>query len=738
MDRQPRSIGVRAAVLALVLALLVPITLFAGGLIVYLWTVQRDQLRERQQATVENLTILVTEELQRSIQGLEALASSSPFASGDIDAIARLAGEAFLQRTPAWRNIVLSDAITGRQLFNLAAESGLPLPGSADRPHQRLAVASGKPAVSDLFVARATRSPVVEVAVPVHVQDQPRYVLAAQLSLDRLGEMLNRQVKPQDVAIIVDSGRRIIARTRHAEAFIGKQPVAALDLAMQASPSGWQRFIAFEGDAVYSAWAKVPDTEWSVAYGIAATPIEQALRSSLALLALVGLLPVVAAAGFAAYAVRRIGRAMESARSAAELAAAGRMHAQTPTGIRELDALYESLREAAKRVASEADERMAIERRARNRVEAESRSKDEFLAMLGHELRNPLAAIANAAQVLKLSTPGSASSGKAVEVIVRQTAQQKRLLDDLLDVARVSTGKLQLQRAPLDLAASVRHALTMLAAAGRLSTHRLTTRLDEAWVNADATRIEQIVANLVGNSLKFTPHGGEIEISTATEDGEAVLRVSDDGVGIDAAMLPRVFELFAQDDPTPDRAAGGLGIGLTLVRRLAELHGGSARAESAGRDRGAEFTVRLPAIEPARVDSLHAIPRTISPARRILLVEDNHDVREMLQTSLQLSGHRVIACESGGEALARDAHEMPDVAIVDIGLPDMTGVDVARGLRARHGAAVRIIALSGFGSVGDDAALFDRCLVKPVAPTELVAVVDALFETAAPSATNVD
>ena len=212
----------------------------------------------------------------------------------------------------------------------------------------------------------------------------------------------------------------------------------------------------------------------------------------------------------------------------------------------------------------------------------------------------------------------------------------------------------------------------------------------------------------------------------------------DDGVGIDAAMLPRVFELFAQDDPTPDRAAGGLGIGLTLVRRIAELHGGSARAESAGRDRGAEFTVRLPAIEPAQAHAFHATPRAISPARRILLVEDNDDVREMLQASLQLSGHRVTACGSGGDALARSAREVPDVAIVDIGLPDMTGVDVARGLRARHGAAVRILALSGYGSVGNDVALFDRCLVKPVAPNELVAVVDALFETTAPSATSAD
>jgi signal transduction histidine kinase len=329
---------------------------------------------------------------------------------------------------------------------------------------------------------------------------------------------------------------------------------------------------------------------------------------------------------------------------------------------------------------------LAREHAARADAEAASRGKDELLAMLGHELRNPLSAISNAMHVL--SAPGASEDARlrARDIITRQNAHLAHLVDDLLDVARVTSGKIALARRPLELAGAVRQSVATLTASGRTGAHDLRLDLEAVWGNVDETRFEQIVANLLGNALRFTPDGGRVEVSLRAWPGEAVLSVRDSGVGITPDMLPRVFDLFVQGERGADRGGGGLGLGLALVRRIAELHGGGVEARSDGPGRGSEFIVRLPAIPAPPVAARRPGPAEGNGApRRILVVEDNEDSREMLRHLLMLDGHQVYEAADGPAGLEAAVRLRPDIAFVDVGLPGLDGYEVARQVRAETG-----------------------------------------------------
>jgi signal transduction histidine kinase len=364
------------------------------------------------------------------------------------------------------------------------------------------------------------------------------------------------------------------------------------------------------------------------------------------------------------------------------------------------------------------------EQAAREQAEEASRAKDVFLAMLGHELRNPLGAIGNATQLLEHAD----NAGYAKGVIRRQVAHLSRMTDDLLDAARAMTGKIVLQRSPMDLAHAAREAIEVLNKSARTAGQRLVQSLQPAWVLADPVRIEQIVTNLVLNAVKYSAAEGTIRIIVRREESEAVLRVADDGIGMPAELLPRVFDAFVQGEHDLARARGGLGLGLTLVRRLAELHGGSASAASAGRGRGSEFTVRLPAIEAvSAVGAGTAAPPSLAP-RDILIVEDNADAGDSLRRLLELAGHRVRLAADGVAGLQALRERMPDVALIDVGLPLMDGYEVARQARASLDGkpAPLLVAVTGYGLPEDReralAAGFDAHLVKPVDPGALEAL----------------
>jgi PAS domain S-box-containing protein len=347
-----------------------------------------------------------------------------------------------------------------------------------------------------------------------------------------------------------------------------------------------------------------------------------------------------------------------------------------------------------------------------------NRAKDEFLATVSHELRNPLGAISTAVSVLeRRGTPDEAAL-RLQRIIRRQTQHLARLVDDLLDVARATAGKIALNRQPLDLAEIAAVCVRSLQDSGKARAHRVTFRAESITVSADPTRLAQIITNMLENALKFTPPGGSVDVDVAREGEDAVLQVTDTGIGIAPETLSRIFELFAQGEQSIDRSAGGLGIGLSLSRRLVEMHGGTIVAASEGIGRGAQFTVRLP-VETEQVSQAPSSPAGPDPSRRVLIIEDNDDAREALRLLLESLGHEVTEADDGMRGLALALDHSPDVILIDLGLPGITGYEVARAVRESSiGKAVTLIAVTGYGQTAarrrSKEEGFDAHLVKPV------------------------
>ncbi|MCS0585103.1 response regulator [Massilia pinisoli] len=379
-----------------------------------------------------------------------------------------------------------------------------------------------------------------------------------------------------------------------------------------------------------------------------------------------------------------------------------------------------------KRLVREMEERRAAERT--------SSAKDEFLAMLGHELRNPLSAISSASSLLGMPGVGPDSVGRARVIIQRQSQHLSRIVDDLLDLSRAMSGKILLSRKRLDIATLVSSCLDTFRATGRTNGYDIDAQLTPGWVDGDATRLEQIATNLIDNALKYTPAGGRIEITVAAIGTEVVLRVSDSGVGIAPDLLPHVFDVFVQGAISIDRSQGGLGIGLSLVRRLVELHGGTVSASSPGNSSGSTFEIRLPRTEAAASADAPAPEAALEAGKpTVLLIEDNDDGREMMATMLGTFGYPVLQAGDGLEGVRMACAHVPDVALVDIGLPGIDGYEVARRLRQEAATSgVRLIALTGYGLAEDQRRVleagFDTHLVKPV---ELNTLLDQLASVTA-------
>jgi len=376
------------------------------------------------------------------------------------------------------------------------------------------------------------------------------------------------------------------------------------------------------------------------------------------------------------------------------------------------------------------NKRLVREMEERRAVEAKSSAKDEFLAMLGHELRNPLSAISSASSLLGMPGAGAESVGRARLIIQRQTQHLSRIVDDLLDLSRAMSGKILLSRKRIDISTLVAACLDTFRATGRTAGYTIGADLQPGWVDGDSTRLEQITTNLIDNALKYTPAGGTIDIAIAPDGEDVVLTVRDSGVGIAPDLLPQVFDVFVQGAISIDRSQGGLGIGLSLVRRLVELHGGTVSATSGGPGSGSTFQIRLPRMEAATVQD--KAPEIDAPGGKatVLLIEDNDDGREMMATMLESFGYPVLQARDGLEGVRIASNRQPGVALVDIGLPGIDGYEVARRLRAdARTRGIRLIALTGYGLAEDQRRVleagFDLHLVKPV---ELAALLEQLGE----------
>ena len=421
------------------------------------------------------------------------------------------------------------------------------------------------------------------------------------------------------------------------------------------------------------------------------------------------------------------------------------MHALWPTIRREAPLRQARLRVYADLLAAFTDTLLRTSIRAQDAAQAAARlaeanaAKDEFLAMLAHELRNPLAPIRIAAQLVGRSAASPSDIETPREILNRQVAHLARLLDDLLDVSRITRGKIELRKEWVDLATVVATALEASRPLVEEHGHQLAVSVpqDPVALEADPVRLAQVITNLVNNAAKYTPPHGHIRVVAAREGQRVVLRIRDNGRGMPPELVPRVLDLFTQGDRSLAHTAGGLGVGLTVVRTLVELHGGTVAASSEGLGRGSEFVVRLPigkaraarpGVSAAEVPAadIHPLPRL-----HVLVIEDNADLRVLLQTLLTGEEHRVEAADTGaaGVELARSGR--PDVVLVDIGLPDLDGYEVGRQIRAILGPSVRLIALTGYGQPEDRqrsrAAGFDAHLVKPVSGTLLHETIAALL-----------
>ena len=372
---------------------------------------------------------------------------------------------------------------------------------------------------------------------------------------------------------------------------------------------------------------------------------------------------------------------------------------------------------SAVRVAIRARRRQYQARDLLARLREGVAQRDHFLAMLGHELRNPLAAITYAVAGLP-----AGDSDRCRDVLVRQSRHLARMVDDLLDVARFTSGKIALHRSVVDLRALAARCVESVqpSASAQGVSIAMGPERSAVQVDVDPVRIEQVITNLLVNALKYTPAGGAVRIWVAVESDGARLSVEDSGVGIPGEMLPRVFDLFMQVDGSLDRARGGLGIGLTVVRGIVELHGGTVEAFSAGRDRGTRFEVRLPlasdtAASPQAPD--RAGP-TAQRRRHVLVVEDDEDIRDLLRELLESKGHFVDSAQDAGAAIAKAEAASPEIALVDIGLPGKSGYELARALRTAFGERIYLAAMTGYGLPEDRAkareAGFDVHLTKPV------------------------
>jgi signal transduction histidine kinase len=715
--------SLRSRLVALVLVAALPLLLLGTVAVVQALYYHRGVAAERTRETARALGLALDRELVSIETTLETLAASPQLTADDLQGFyAHAVAAGRVHR--GW--CVLFDR-DNRQILNTLRPFGAPLPMGGNPAGVRQVFATGRVHTSDAFIGRLAKRLIVVVYVPVFRDGAVRYVLGMGFGLERFAQLLAEQHPPPGwIARIVDRKGIMLARTLNPEQSTGTPLQADLLARVQGAPDGegWVEGMTREGIPVYDAFARSQRSGWAILIGAPRSEFNAELWRSFAFMGAGGLLLVLVLA-VALEIARRTIRPIEA------LARAVERGDQTPLPPSALaPSEVQGLHRALARAADLRRDYLA-ERERRTQEEAASRAKDEFLALLGHELRNPLAALMNAVQLLEITSPDDKRAGHARTALSRQSHHLARLVDDLLDVARFSTGKIALVRQPCDLAEVTRQALEGQAASGASAGHVVESVLDEVWVDGDETRLRQVCDNLLGNAFKYTPAGGRVRVVVRAEGESAELSIADTGVGIEPRLLPRMFELFVQGERGLERSQGGLGIGLTLVRRLAELHGGTVEAHSGGPGLGSKFTVRLPRIAAPVAHPVPSLPAEAArPRRRILLVEDNTDARETLRDLLELHGHEVHEAASGPDGVEMALRLRPDLSLIDIGLPELDGYEVARRIRASvEGHTLQLVALTGYGQPEDrrraEEAGFDEHLAKPIAPDRLAALIAA-------------
>jgi signal transduction histidine kinase len=595
--RASRTVSLQTLLVTLSALATLPLLAFALWLLQLVWQNGRAEARRDLQQVAATLAVALDREIAGSIRELQRLAefpTLGPDGFAEFHAYART----LISRNDGWDNIVVTD-LEGDVRLNAALPYSPAPPLRVDVAHLKEAIRSGRPVVSDIFTSRRTGERAIGVAVPMFRDGAVRWVLSARLSPDVLSSFVGEQLYREGaIASVIDRQLQIVARSRDATRFFGQAATEDLQAALRTAPArGVDRLTTLDGVTVLAAWQQLP-SGWTVTIGVPAGVLDSALLRSLGVLLAFGLGVLAVGAGASVLLGRSISRAVESVALDARALAAGAPVTARRSPVTQVATLFESLREASR---VQRDKELERERAVAALREADRR-KDEFLAMLAHELRNPLAPLRNAIAVLARTLAAEATQRSAVAMADRQVRQLTRLVDDLLDVSRITQGKIALDRRPLAVSDAVTEAVEAIRPVLEQRGQRIALRLppNSPVVAADSLRLAQVLENLLSNASKYTDPGGFVEVSVA-DTGEGVeIRVRDTGIGLPPEQLDRVFDLFTQVESGSDRAQGGLGIGLSLVRNLVALHGGQVSAHSDGPGRGACFVVRLP-VEPAGV-----------------------------------------------------------------------------------------------------------------------------------------
>jgi signal transduction histidine kinase len=622
---------------------------------------------------------------------------------------------------------VTCNAVPSKNLVNLA-----------DRSHFRRAVHLKRFVAGGYIFGRVIQKHTVNLTYPVlDEEDRIKAVVFAALDLTKLDRFVaDIQLPAGSLLLTADSEGKIISRKPNPESWFGKQVSPEMRTAMAAEPGKPVLLKGLDGVERLHRFARVGNnglSDYTVTIGIPADAITANARHDqmldfLALAATIGLALVAAWFVGDVLVLRRVKRLASTANSIAS----GTLEARS--GIRYGKEEISELARALDAMAASLQEKERQHLKAENQLREADRRKDEFLAMLAHELRNPLAPISAGAQLLQSGHATDAAVQRTAGIIVRQVHHMTRLVDDLLDVSRVTRGLVTLTRVPLDISTIVVDAMEQADPLFKARQHRFEVVLPPAplVVVGDHKRLVQVLVNVLNNAAKYTPAGGTIKLAVRADGGNVQLTVSDNGIGMSPELRGRVFELFAQADRSADRSQGGLGLGLALVKSLVELHGGSVSVDSGGEHQGSTFTIALPGATQQQ-PSVPAPGQAVKPARRlrVLVVDDNIDAAQTLQLLLEAGGHQVSVGHTALAALDMAEATLPELCLLDIGLPDISGFELARRLRALPQTAhATLVAVTGYGRREDrdqaDQAGFDHYFVKPVDVDALLALIARL------------
>jgi len=730
---------VRSHIALLVAAALIPTVLFSAVVLNVLLTAERQAALRSMQELARASVNAMDREMTFAMATARALSTSRNLYEGDFEAF-------YMQASTSNRDRTIYAALideSGQQVFNTVRPYGtrIPAPNALARARVKKVLDGNRPVYSDLIKGSATGKFVVSVEYPVTTRNGQRFIVNEWMFSNHLDKILPTENIPASWLISVFDKQGItIARNINPEKFVGKPARPERLRTILAGFQGISRAYTRDGVEMYGAWERSAITGWSVGVGVPVAEIERIAVQSVALSAAGFIITMLVAIGGAMLFSRRLIGAIDQASAAAEALPTYRVPPVVDLRVEEMNRLRMALHRAGNLlVAGETTKQQSLEEarnarthaeRAQKIAEDQNRAKDEFLAMLGHELRNPLAAIASGVSMLSMPGMEGERLAKVKDIIRRQTQNLTHLVDELLDAHRILNGKIKLAKTPVDLKSAVEACLASFEARGANRTHVLRSDLSPATILADPTRLEQMICNLVDNALKYTPERGAIMVTLRTDGDEAILQVADNGIGLSPELLEKAFDVFVQGKVI-NRTKGGLGIGLAIVNSLAEQHGARLSAQSQGINQGSTFTLRFPLAAPAS-PPLSRQPGELAGSARVLIVEDNRDVREMTSMMLSELGFLVHTAEDGESGVKAALALRPDVALVDIDLPGISGYEVARQLkRADATAGTKLIAITGYGQAADQekafAAGFDRHLTKPAPVEELTAVISSLM-----------